>query len=425
MPVSITRTRRNDQRSQGYFRWSVQQNGVTSYGATATDLVGRFKEIQDNPHRNFHKRKASGEIILSDLYVVESNRSVSDGTLQQGPYSYDSAVGPKGSVTKYYGDWCFKAEGVTGEVRLPVYVAQDIARLREIVLVKAHARLDDAQVLGGEALSSAGATIKMLRRPLGGAQDLLRTMYKHRGKRIRKSGSNVKQATADTWLEYRYGWTPLILDSFAIAEMFQAKLGQECNEWRVSRAGGNISFQVRGDFTDRLVDSAFKLSGNRSINRNVTANAGVLYRLIPRTNPNQLAAMFGLNARNIPATLWETVPYSFVVDWFSNVGQWLSAVTPNPDVTIGGNWVTTTDKTSETMIISQVTRSLNLPPVTLITGTGGQSLRETTAIIRYCNGSLPATPVWTGTNLSLQHAADAVALLLTPVSKSLAKFING
>lgn len=423
MPVSVTRTRRTDRRSQGYWRWSVQQSGVTTYGATATDLVGEFKEIQDNNHPNYRKRLERNELMFSDLYVTESKRTVSDGVLQQGPYGYPTAVGPAGSVTKYYGDWSFKAEGVTGEIRLPSYISQDIVRLREVALVKAHARLDDAEVLGGELFGSAAETIRMLRRPFGGAQDLFRRMVKNRNRFAKRSKRSLDQATADTWLEYRYGWIPLILDSFAIMDLAAGHIVKQTGKWHVVRAGENLDYSVAGNFSDRLVDSAFKLSGSRSFHREISANAGVIYRVIPRSNPAELASALGLNARSVPATVWELVPYSFVADWFFNTGQWLSAITPNPDISVGGNWVTTVDKTLETMNISAVTRSLNLPPVTLLTGNGGGSTRETKVVLRYCNGQLPTTPTWTGANLSMLHAADAIALLITPLAKAYNKWI--
>jgi hypothetical protein len=41
---------------------------------------------------------------------------------------------------------------------------------------------------------------------------------------------------------------------------------------------------------------------------------------------------FGLT--ELPLTAWELVPFSFVVDWFVNIGDWLEALTPKLGIKI-------------------------------------------------------------------------------------------
>jgi hypothetical protein len=42
----------------------------------------------------------------------------------------------------------------------------------------------------------------------------------------------------------------------------------------------------------------------------------------------------------IPAAIWEIIPFSFVVDWFVNVESFIRAVTPKADVHRLAEWVT-------------------------------------------------------------------------------------
>lgn len=43
---------------------------------------------------------------------------------------------------------------------------------------------------------------------------------------------------------------------------------------------------------------------------------------------------FGLTWTDLPDAAWELTPWSFVVDWFINVGDYIRAITPKPEVRI-------------------------------------------------------------------------------------------
>lgn len=54
--------------------------------------------------------------------------------------------------------------------------------------------------------------------------------------------------------------------------------------------------------------------------------------------------MLGLS--NIPRILWDGATFSFVVDWFVNVGKFIYALTPNPYVRRLSSWITVRDTKS-------------------------------------------------------------------------------
>lgn len=58
-------------------------------------------------------------------------------------------------------------------------------------------------------------------------------------------------------------------------------------------------------------------------------------RLDPNSSLQQTQAVFGFN---IPRTLWEITPWSLVVDWFVNVGDYLVAINPMPSLEEKGTY---------------------------------------------------------------------------------------
>lgn len=127
------------------------------------------------------------------------------------------------------------------------------------------------------------------------------------------------------WLEYRYGWRTTMMDvdgaMKALAEHFiskqpvlQVKSQFEFDDYTSSSVTGGV-FQ---GYTTGC--SATFLQGIRS-----KGGASITYRF--RLKNDALAEANSLGLVN-PATLaWEVIPYSFVVDWFVNVGECLQNLT--------------------------------------------------------------------------------------------------
>lgn len=57
---------------------------------------------------------------------------------------------------------------------------------------------------------------------------------------------------------------------------------------------------------------------------------------------------FGLNVTQIPIAAWEIIPYSFVVDWFVNVSDFISALVPKAGVHVLSSWTTVETELKQT-----------------------------------------------------------------------------
>lgn len=129
--------------------------------------------------------------------------------------------------------------------------------------------------------------------------------------------SNKPRRTAKSfsaaWLEYSYGWAPLASDIGNSLSLLQ-------DPFPKSRIRGNTGCEVsKTDIARWGYDNLYTQmkQSNREVRVRVQAYAGI-------DDPNLfLASQLGLTN---PATIvWELVPWSFVIDWFVNVNDYLSS----------------------------------------------------------------------------------------------------
>lgn len=154
------------------------------------------------------------------------------------------------------------------------------------------------------AAVEARGTVNMLKNARRDAKSLIR-------KALRGRKHTVK-AASDAWLAWRYGWQTLGLDIQAACEAFNQPYQ---SQWLEGRAGEGSTH------TTNTTSPPFS-AGNGSFVQAYAVTSDVSVR----ANVNVLWLTKSLNVLISPVTtLWETVPYSFVADWFVNVGDVLAA----------------------------------------------------------------------------------------------------
>lgn len=127
-----------------------------------------------------------------------------------------------------------------------------------------------------------------------------------------------QQAFANFWLEYNYGWKPFISDIYGAMDAFRKPFPQplvRVSAWaklerRLVTTTKPTNWATHTHFQELIQKLGYiiywRLGDNASANFQRTAAQ------IGMTNPALLA--------------WELMPYSFVVDWFLPIGNYLSSL---------------------------------------------------------------------------------------------------
>lgn len=171
-----------------------------------------------------------------------------------------------------------------------------------------------------------GKTLKTIFHPMRSLRLSLNDyLQRLRRGRYPKSREKLRRVLADSWLEYAYGILPLTSD---IASGYEALLN-------VDR---HFYIRVQGKGSDELLRAS-------SVSRELAANSNYGWALVSTRIVEKVdfkfygevralndayiggrSQLFGYDFRSFVPSLYELIPYSFLVDYFSNLGEIITAV---------------------------------------------------------------------------------------------------
>jgi len=208
------------------------------------------------------------------------------------------------------------------------------------------------------------------------------------------------------WLEVRYGWMPLIYDIQGTLKALNA-----VHKPRYTSRGfaNDSTFSVSEDVFNSNDDLYLNYTRTQGLDKRV--RAFIIYEVEKQgLLPQQLGLL------QLPQVAWELVKFSFVVDWFVDIGSWLDAITPRIGVNILAEGRTVTKQWDHQIEITGATWSpyyqsihANLSGLIGQQDTFGfhQKVREP---------GLPAFPLpRINVKLNVKRAVDSVALLAQQV----------
>ena len=139
----------------------------------------------------------------------------------------------------------------------------------------------------------------------------------------RRFGKNPREAAASAWLEYKYGWTPFVLDTYNAFETL-SDLQDNNPKSKVGSVRSTLKKTVTETITseDRLTSVAGTRVGG-IITTTFDLSSRAVWRFTVNENLNTIGKIGLTNPLNVG---WELVPLSFVADWFLPIGDYLAAL---------------------------------------------------------------------------------------------------
>lgn len=114
----------------------------------------------------------------------------------------------------------------------------------------------------------------------------------------------MKKTTANNWLELQYGWLPLLQDAHDGAQFLAHQMSVP------------LEHRVRARYRRAL----FPKVGSCTC---LVATGAVAGQIIAKLREKDVIGLSGLT--DPASVLWEVMPYSFVIDWFIPIGNYLAA----------------------------------------------------------------------------------------------------
>lgn len=379
-------------------------NGPFSYASMAgtTDLFSDFVTP------GFKKLSAQGQLINKPKWQSSEQRIPSNGTVVFTRTRQDASF-PQ--VHTWVGDYLSVALGPN----LPDVSFPDESSLISQATIKCLSNVSSASSQILVSLAERAKTVDMI----SNRARQLYNGYRHvrkgnflaaaevmgiRNKWIKKPRAIQ---TSGNWLEWRYGWLPLYLDARGAVEAWKRE-----NHPRFTARGFASS---RNDTTSSYTINNLSNGGCQPWGMKVVNNAITnvrAYQLYTIDDGFVTPSAFGLT--DPVSVAWELIPFSFVVDWFVDVGTWLEAVKPTPGVVLLENGYTVEKIGLATESVDSVTNASNdYSHAGLLGISRGRYRRSKNRAVGF---TVPFHPSL-GTGINLKRALDSIALLVQFANK--------
>jgi hypothetical protein len=186
------------------------------------------------------------------------------------------------------------------------------------------------------SVAEGGDTIRMLTKTVRTLGESYSSFRKGRFKQAarRLNIGDIEKSLANNWLAYRLGWLPLIQDSVGLIDAHR-------DQYSTAR---DNHFTVRASKT-KVVTSVYEDkgylvgTGSDSLEYRTdvfVGRAGMLLKITSKLD--QFQASVGLSSGDILSTAWELVPFSFVFDYFVDVGSWMGNLTALSGIQVLDAW---------------------------------------------------------------------------------------
>lgn len=372
------------------YSYTIQDNvGSQTYTVERAPYIGSRSVEKDGPLPGWQWLIARGECATTSLIGTESN--VDDTVADFGYTMWFNTDQPK--------PWQFQTVDIQGPLLSQVppislsggealfLQAENLAIQRFYQdLARAQAQFK-GMVFSGELLE----TLRMIKSPAralrNGIGDYLRAIKKWAAGR-RSSRRQKQSFVRETWLEYSYGWAPLISDlEDGLVALYTGQFARPLFTMVKSKGSARSTTPVS-------LGSQLDLGNAMQLRYDVesTDEANVrFYGAYHSEGPDVgKFAHFGFTPWEFVPTLYELIPFSFLVDYFTNLGEIISAWSYR---NIGCKWASQgyeIKSSKKTTNIRVVYIGLQVPPHKYVVhGSPGSSTAFYRRVVRIPTVSIP------------------------------------
>lgn len=351
-------------RTTGVFTSSQQQrwqwaDSTSSAAAKATwstgyksQTDGKVRTMTDFVTPGYKKASSEGQIVNTWMWATTDERALSGS----GPRFQTDVPNGSGGFTNYWGDlqgpgWSSGA--LTSPISKPGTASPSIDSLMDITKTRCFGNIDKPDFQSAVTLGEIKETIGFLSNPFKTGLRLAETLN---GK-LRRAGvfnrsvnldkRKIRNDLASGYLAFQYGLKPLVKEIVGILETLRVQLDQKPKR-ETARAKGELRHS--NSWTAQESFSGINYTATYTYERTVTIRCGILYENLAATTTD--SDIWGIRPKDIPLALWQVSSLSFVVDWFVNVGDFISALTPSAGTRTLSMWITTVTEEKTTRVCS-------------------------------------------------------------------------
>ncbi len=227
-----------------------------------------------------------------------------------------------------------------------------IAKGENDALVKVLGNIADAKINIGVAFAEASKTSDLILDTARRIDRAYRAFRRGNFAEVARQLNITPKRVHKNWLEYKYGWMPLLMDVKGYAEFFaQRHVGRKVRFTESAKA----KYTFSQTWTE--VYTPFGIPPTALVSHFYSYETAVRTRFWCELENPHMAELQQLGVTNPALVVWELVPYSFVFDWFVDVGSWLEGLTAMHGVTLRRSMMSSLYDFTYTRVYPAVARS--------------------------------------------------------------------
>lgn len=349
--------------------WAVQEGSIL-HKQDNIPFVAFSRRMEDTVVPKFKERSAKGEIFNNPMSKTETQFKVKKATVSGPELDFD---------LRQWGGGKFNYPSLSGDIWFePVNlfvpdVKIDTSRVEVLAATKAKANVDAADFASFVSLGEAKSTIDWFLSIFTRAIQLYRSLKKGSTRILkdidRLNGSDKREYLSskayqafmidkrkklakayedleNLRMEYRYAVRPLLADMEGLAKALHGTIRTPRQTWRGFAKDEQYVTTSLQDRKILLLGKTFKLEGTVVDKVTIESRAGILTQ-IDLDVLSSSSRKFGLG-QSISA-IYDLLPLSFALDWFINMGDFLSSLEPKAGVSTLSQWIVTTTSIERTL----------------------------------------------------------------------------